>query len=104
MSANFGELKRGGTLAFYAALKDESGNPITGSTAYLTSQIRTRSDKLIDTFTITETDTPGTYLFKAGDTSAYPLGELDMDIKFSNGSVSFSGDYTMTIVRPQTHE
>ena len=93
------ELTRGDTLSVIVVRKDENGNALTGDASMLRSQIRTPSDNLVGSFTITETSTPGEYLFEVASsiTNTFPLGRLEWDIEYNNGSGYVKSSETLTI-------
>ena len=103
---SLGTHKRGDTLSFTDALTDENEDAITGAEAKLACQMRTSGGTLIDSFTITETDTPGTYKFDAqGDTDEYPLGTHLLDIEYTDGDVVSSTEtFSITIIQDQTRD
>ena len=61
------QIKRGDTFAFFADINDESGNPMVTEVSNLRCQVRDSVDKLYDIMTVAATETPGKYLFTAGD-------------------------------------
>lgn len=91
-------LKRGDTLSFIVTRKDDQGQPLTGDASKLKSQLRTREDKLAAEFSITETETPGDYLFKvdAQTTKDFRPGELYFDIEYRDDDIVYSSE-TMTV-------
>ena len=92
-------------LSFTDALTDENEDAITGAAAKLACQMRTSGGTLIDSFTITETDTPGTYKFDAqGDTSKYPIGTHLLDIEYRPRCCFVNGYVFITIAPDQTHD
>ena len=76
-------IKRGDTFGFSNAITEDDGvTAITGIASELKCQIRNRNDELIEELTITEsTETPGTYVFLAGDTSEWAITTYKMDIQ-----------------------
>lgn len=91
-------VKKGDTLSFIVKRSDEAGEPMTGDAAKLRSQIRTKKDELIATFTITETIIPGEYLFvvSALVTDTMLPGIYLFDIEYTDGEIVKSSD-TMEI-------
>jgi len=92
-------VKRGDTLSVIVARQDEDGNPLTGDALKLRSQIRNSNDQLLASFTITETSTPGEYLFEVAPsvTLTFPLGRLDWDIEYNSGTGYIKSTETLTI-------
>ena len=91
-------VKKGDTLAFLVRRTNDDGTPRTGEALNLKSQVRNK-DILVGEFTVTETITPGDYLFEisADDTSKWTVGKYNFDIQFTNGTFVQSSD-TFTIV------
>jgi len=85
--------KRGDTFAFIALMKDAFGDPLVGRESSLKAEVRTYSDALVDSLIITETDEGGRYLFRAGDTSDWPLNtQLMMDIQYTDTDLVVSSE------------
>lgn len=88
--------KTGDTFAFIATIKDEAGVPIVGKAHLLKSQVRNYKDELIAELIISETETPGNYLFKALDTADWPLNEeLRTDIQYTDNEIVTSSETIM---------
>lgn len=99
-----GEFKRGDTFSFYANIKDLDGKPITGASEKLKCQVRDSLDNLKSELLITEElDTLGKYLFRATDTSNWPITTLNMDIQFNDeGIISSSETISVTVIKDVT--
>lgn len=90
--------KRGDTFSFIAAIASTSGTPLTGAASNLLCQIRNKVDKLYSDLTITETSTPGSYLFITNDTLDWTCGtDLYLDIQYTVGGIVTSSE---TIIIP----
>ena len=85
-------LKRGDTFGFSAAITEDDGvTAITGIASELRCQVRNINDELIEELTITEsTETPGTYVFLAGDTSECAITAYEMDIQRTSADTTTS--------------
>ena len=85
-------IKRGDTFGFSNAITEDDGvTAITGIASELKCQIRNRNDELIEELTITEsTETPGTYVFLAGDTSEWAISTYKMDIQRTSADTTTS--------------
>ena len=92
-------IKRGDTLAFIVRRKNEDNTPRVGEASKLKSQIRTSKDVLLAELIITETETPGDYLFKVNaiETSLWLPGTYNCDIQFTDNEIVQSSD-TFNIV------
>lgn len=92
-------VKRGDTLSVIVVRKDEDGNPLTGDALKLRSQIRNSNDQLLASFAISETSTPGEYLFEVPPsvTLTFPLGRLDWDIEYNSGTGYIKSTETLAI-------
>lgn len=92
-------VKRGDTLAFLVRRTNDDGAPRTGEASKLKSQVRNK-DVLIGEFMITETITPGDYLFEiaAEDTAKWAVGKYNFDIQFTNGTFVQSSDTFIIII------
>ncbi len=97
--------KRGDTFSFIAAIASTSGTPLTGAASDLLCQIRNKADKLYCDLTITETQTPGSYLFITSDTLDWPCGvDLYLDIQYTTGgTVSSSETIIIPVEKDVTH-
>lgn len=84
-------IKRGDTFGFSNAITEDDGvTAITGIASELKCQIR-KNDELIEELTITEsTETPGTYIFLAGDTSEWAITAYEMDIQRTSADTTTS--------------
>lgn len=94
------KIKRGDTADFSATLTDSLGAAITGKATNLKCQFRDVDGNLVKELTVSESDTPGTYIFRAGDTSGYPAGEqLYCDIQYTDadGIVSSTDTFSITV-------
>lgn len=100
-------LKRGDSFSFTAKFTDASGVVMTGIADSLRCQIRDKVDTLIDELIITETDTPGKYLFKSLGTTQYPIRTLYFDIQYNDlitGIITSTPMYEISVRRDITHE
>ena len=97
--------KRGDTFSFSAAFAVD-GVPVEGLANKLKCQVRTRKDVLISEMTITESATPGTYIFTVADTADWPIGELYYDIQMTDdaGIITSSETVTINVIKDVTHE
>jgi len=101
-------IKRGDTFAFYANIKDESGQTLVTDIANIKSEIRDTSYQLITELTITTTETPGRYLFTAPNTDDWPTNtwgknELLMDIQLSiEGQINSSDTVKIAVIKDVT--
>lgn len=95
--------KRGDTFALYVEMSDVNGDPLVYTANKLKSQVRTRNNKLITELLISTTETPGTYLMQAADTSEWIIGDLFMDIEIDDGGIITSTEtITIPVVRDVT--
>lgn len=101
-------LKRGDTFKINAEVLGD-GVVIPGGIGswQISSQLRTASDKLIDTFVCTIVDADlCTFTIEesaAGVTSAWPLGIHEMDIRYSiGGEIVHTETAAVTVLRSQT--
>lgn len=88
-----GTVKRGDTFAFTVQIRSADGEPLIGAADNLKCQGRYywNEDVLVE-LTISETETPGTYLFRAGNTDSWlPQKTVNFDIQYSNGKSGDSG-------------
>ncbi len=74
-------IKPGETFAMYISIENDDGMPMTGMADRIKMQIRNSLDELISDVNISETETPGQYLFEVDDTSKWPIRELYTDIR-----------------------
>ncbi|MBP1992100.1 hypothetical protein [Paenibacillus eucommiae] len=84
-------IKRGDTVYYTATWEGVAASE-------LRSQIRDSSGRLIADVVIEETGEPGTFRFSVDDTTAWPTGTLETDIKYTSpdGTIKTS-DTTMCI-------
>lgn len=74
--------KRGDTFLLSAEITDAQGQPVIIPVAQIRSQIRDDTDQLIATLSVAETLIPGTYRFRATDTTAWPANvNVYMDVQ-----------------------
>lgn len=87
-------VKKGDTLAFIVKRMDKDGNPLAGDAAKLRSQLRSSKDVLIAEMVITETETPGSYLFQvsATKTATMDVGNYVFDIQYKDGDLVKSSE------------
>ena len=100
------KIKRGDTADFSATLTDNLDNPLTGKAANLKCQFRDEDYNLVKELTITESEVPGTYIFGAGDTSGYEVGNILCDIQYTDdvdGVVSSTDTFSITVKEDVTH-
>jgi hypothetical protein len=97
-------IKRGDTFSFNFELKDDDGEPLDLEVSDIKCQMKTRTGRaLIEEFIITKTDTLGLYNFEGGDTSVYPLGIHDADIKFIvDGITTSTATFNIEVVEEIT--
>ena len=79
------QIKRGDTLAFFVQVSDVSATNFK-------CQIRDSAYQFVCDVSVTPTETPGRYLFKAADTSNWPIEQLVYDIKFNTNGIIRSTD------------
>lgn len=92
------KIKRGDTFGFSMALTDNANTPITGKAANLKCQIRDRSNTLVDEMAITESDTLGTYLFRAKATTEWTSAMFFyFDIQYTDADGIVTSSPTVTI-------
>lgn len=107
-SINGLSIKRGDTFSFIVKRTDSDGNPLTGDEDKLRSYIRTvPNHKLIGTFTITETEEPGNYLFSipASITRTWNEGSAAFDIEYRDGNTVYSSEnINVTILKDVTYD
>ena len=98
-------VKRGDSFGFSNTVSDTNG-PITGIANRLKCQLRdSPRGKLIEEMAITESGTPGTYIFRAGDTTTWPT-IVYFDIQYTNadGIIKSTETYCLSIGEDVTHE
>ena len=92
--------KRGNTLSYTITVVDENDDPLDTPVANIRSEIRTENGALVDSLTIADTTTVGTYLLTAKKSgNDYPLGNLYTDIQFTIDGVISSSDTFMIEVQ-----
>lgn len=105
---SLGTTKRGDSFSFTAVITDsETEDPIIGAEANLACDGRYTFDgDVIAAMTITETATPGTYLFTAGATDNWIPGlTISFDIEYtSSGVVSSSETLTLIVEEDYTYD
>ena len=90
-------IKQGDTFAFIAAITDNvTGDPLTGVADKLKAEVRTSAGVLMATLAVSETETPGNYLFKTNETGAWPAPNVLTDIQYKDGDSVISSE-TITI-------
>lgn len=96
---SLGTFKRGDYFSFTMELIDEAlETPLTGAAASLACQFRKSADaSLIESLVISETATPGTYLFETTDTTDYPLGVILCDVEYTDGDSHVTTSPTMSV-------
>jgi hypothetical protein len=98
-------LKRGDTFQYTVPFKDADGDPITGASGKLKSQIRDPAGNLITEVDISETSTAGTYLFKVADTQDWPVDVLETDFEYTDNDVTTSSrTLFISVEKDVTHE
>ncbi|MEA4972902.1 MAG: hypothetical protein VB119_06935 [Candidatus Metalachnospira sp.] len=101
---SIGCIKRGDTFSFTADIVDETtGQPLTGACANLKCQGKYSSGSNFPPeveMSISETSTPGTYLFAANSTDNWvPNSRMLFDIQYSaNGIISSSETFYVEII------
>ena len=104
---SIGTIKRGDNFSFTAEIKDgTTGAALTGAADKLRCQGRHYiSRMLLAELTVTETVTPGTYLFTASSVNEWEAGtRLLFDIEYtSEGVVSSSETFAITVEEDITH-
>lgn len=101
-----GRLKRGDTFSFCVAVTSDD-EPATGIASGLRSQVRkTFSSILISELSVVETSTSGTYMFRHdGSTQDWPLGQLLIDVEYTNGGIVVSSDtMSIEVIGDVTHD
>lgn len=86
---SIGTIKLGDTFCFSAEITDKAtGDPLTGAASKLRCQGRNYlNGDLIAELTVTETSTPGTYLFSAGTTETWNTVQVLLDIQYTDGDL-----------------
>lgn len=100
------EFKRGDTMEFRGVVT-YLGAPFAGQTANIRASLRTLADALLANFTITETLTPGTYLFSIPHTTTagFPVGVAEMDVECTvGGKRSSSVTMRINIIKDVTRD
>ena len=92
-------MKRGDTFAFQMTLQNTDLSPITGASAKLKSQVRDDNETLWADLVVSETSTPGTYLFVADAeiTKNWPLVTMYTDIEYTDNEITTSSE-TLSVV------
>ena len=90
--------KRGDTFAFIATIRDQIGDPITGVSANLRSQVRDKMGFKYADLSVSETETPGSYLFQVQDTTSWPADtSIYTDIEYTDGQGTITSSETIEI-------
>jgi hypothetical protein len=95
--------KRGDTFSFEVSL---NGTVWDGAAVgELKSQIRDLADTLVADLIVTVTETPGTFRFKAADTSNWPIGTVVTDIQRTapDGTITSSETLKIPVIKDVTH-
>lgn len=104
---SLGTIKRGDTFAFTADIEDSAtGAPLTGAADKLRCQGRHYISRMLKVqLAITETATPGTYLFTAPSTDEWAAGtRLLFDVEYTSaGVVSSSETFFVNVEEDITH-
>ena len=108
MINSIGEIKRGDYFAFTADIADDvTGDPLIGAAELLRCQGRYPSGMLAAEMTISETSTPGTYLFEAPSTDAWiPNTTINFDIEYDGGidEPSSTDTFSVSVLEDITHD
>jgi hypothetical protein len=106
MAVTVMEVKRGDTFSYAAAVTNgKKGPPINISGWTIRSQIRTTTDQLLVELSVEMTDSVnGAYrLYYDGSTTAWPIGNANMDIEYTeNGKVKSTDTVVIKIVKDIT--
>lgn len=93
------EIKRGATLSWPLTRVDSAGQPvnITGVTLTSSVKLRTFSDTLAVTI---DNAAAGEFTLSATSTKTvlWPVGTLDMDVKYASGKVNYSETHQIVVV------
>lgn len=93
------EHKRGDTFAPTAQFCQDGGEPASLVGYTVRSQLRDAGDALVHEFQLEITDAPaGLYRFLPVNTSVWPLGELYMDIEYTQGGMVTSTELIEVLV------
>jgi len=98
-------VKRGDTFNFTIIAKDANEEAISGAAARFKTQIRSGGGVLYSDLIITETDTPGQYIFRALSTESWPGGSvLYTDIQYTdiNGDILSSDTIAIDVRKDVT--
>ncbi len=96
--------KKGSTFAITAFLTDEQDEPIIVDASDVKSEVRTISGQLIDELTTTLGGSDGEYLLESADTSEYPLGKIELDVKvIKNEEISYTETIILEVERNVTY-
>ena len=90
--------KRGDTFSYFIDLTDAENSPLVLQVEDIKCQIRTKSGSLIDTLIIETTATNGKYLVSASDTTFYPVGTQEMDLKINENGIVASTETIEVVV------
>ncbi|MDD3039750.1 hypothetical protein [Bacteroides sp.] len=91
-------IKRGDTFDFSCILTDDAGTPLSGKALNIKCEIRDVEKTLLKSFTITESDTPGTYLFRSG-TADWQKRQAYMDIQYTEDGIIVSSETILIVLR-----
>lgn len=95
-------IKRGDTFGFSLTLSS-AGVVLVGKATNFKCQIRDCNKALICDVVISESDTPGTYLFRAENTSNWAKSKFYMDIQYTEDGITVSTETVMiTLVNEVT--
>lgn len=99
-------LTKGDSFNFSADFTDDNDAPLTGASANLSCEVRSHDDALYGTFTITEPNSNGTYLFTLvpyGDWKTAIDQTLEINIKYNvGGQISHTKMFGLAITREGT--
>ena len=100
---NIISFKRGDTFAFFANVTTDGTTPLVTAVTNIRSQVRTVSNSLLSELTVTTTETPGEYMFKAGPTNNWGIGSHILDIEITtDGNISSSDTIIVEVLKDVT--
>lgn len=83
--------KQGDTFGFSIVLRDSNGVLLDLEVTDIQSQVRKKNTELVQDLSISKIST-GTFKIYTTNTTMYPVGQLEIDVRGTDGTESFSTD------------
>jgi len=96
-------IKVGDTLRFVASVVDDDDRPLAVDGLSISSWVRAANGRFVQEMTIAAGDAPSEFRLIAPDTSLWPVGSLECDIKISVSAFEEHSDtFLIRVDRPVT--